>query len=322
MRLRRLRSNSRIRDIVRETWVRKEDLIYPIFVKEGLKGAEKESIPSMSGEYKLSVDGAVEVAKELVEKGVPGILLFGIPRQKDPEGRAAYDPEGVIPRSVSAIKEELDDRLMVICDICLCEYTTHGHCGPLINGRVDNDSALKALAKASTVCAEAGADIIAPSDMMDGRIGYIRSALDNDGFQERIIMAYAAKFASSLYSPFRDAAESGFNEGPKDRKTYQMDPPNADEAMREVEQDILEGADIVMVKPTLFYLDILRQVKDAYRMPTAAYNVSGEFAMIKKASEAGLVDEEAVVLELLTSIKRAGADIIITYFAKDYAEMF
>ena len=315
-RMRRLRKNDAIRRMVRETRISPDDFIYPIFVRPG-EGIKNE-IPSMPGQYQLSIDEAVKVSRETFDLGVPAIILFGIPEEKDAVGSEAYAKDGIVQRALREIKDAVPD-LYLITDVCMCEYTDHGHCGVIENQDVANDPTLELLAKEALSHAKAGADMVAPSDMMDGRIGYIREALDENGYDDFPIMAYSAKFASNYYGPFRDAAESPPQFG--DRRSYQMDPPNADEALREVELDIREGADIVMVKPALPYLDIIHEVKDTFRMPTAAYNVSGEFAMIKAAAQNGWVDGEAVMLETLTSIKRAGADLILTYFAQEAARV-
>lgn len=314
-RLRRLRYNPIVRDMVRETILSKNDLIYPLFVVEGEN--IKNTIKSMPGNYQQSVDNIVKECKELENLGIPAIILFGIPKHKDEVGSEAYNPNGVIQNAVRAIKVEVKN-LVVITDVCLCEYTSHGHCGVLRGEEVLNDETVSLLAKEAISHAEAGADIIAPSDMMDGRILAIRKALDYKGFTNIPIMSYAAKYASGYYGPFRDAAESTPAFG--DRRSHQMDIANANEALREVETDIDEGADIVMVKPAGPYLDIIYRVKERFGMPTAAYQVSGEFAMIKAAGQNGWIDEERVMIESLIAIKRAGADMILTYFAKDVAK--
>lgn len=314
-RLRRLRYNPIVRDMVRETILSKNDLIYPLFVVEGEN--IKNPIKSMPGNYQQSVDNIVKECKELENLGIPAIILFGIPKHKDEVGSEAYNPNGVIQNAVRAIKAEVKN-LVVITDVCLCEYTSHGHCGVLRGEEVLNDETVSLLAKEAISHAEAGADIIAPSDMMDGRILAIRKALDYKGFTNIPIMSYAAKYASGYYGPFRDAAESTPAFG--DRRSHQMDIANANEALREVETDIDEGADIVMVKPAGPYLDIIYRVKERFGMPTAAYQVSGEFAMIKAAGQNGWIDEERVMIESLIAIKRAGADMILTYFAKDVAK--
>ena len=318
---RRLRGSKALRKLVRETAVSVDDLIMPLFVRPG-KGVKNE-IGSMKGNYQMSVDVLAEEALELEGMGVPGVILFGIPDSKDPQATGAYAEDGIVQQAVRAIKEKATD-ILVITDVCLCEYTDHGHCGHIVKDKrtgqydVDNDATLELLKKTALSHAKAGADIVAPSDMMDGRVGAIREVLDKDGFTRLPIMSYAAKYASAFFGPFRDAAESPPKFG--DRRTYQMDPPNAREALREVAMDIDEGADIVMVKPALPYLDIIRIIKDEFAYPVAAYSVSGEFAMVKAAAEKGWLDEREIALEMLTSIKRAGADIIITYWAKDAAK--
>ncbi|HEY2438623.1 MAG TPA: porphobilinogen synthase [Solirubrobacteraceae bacterium] len=317
-RLRRLRANRALRGLVRETRLQAADFVYPMFVAHGVD--RREPIAAMPGVDRLSIAHAVAEAGEAEALGIPAVLLFGIPAAKDEEGSGAWDEEGIIQLATRAIKDAHPD-LLVICDLCLCEYTSHGHCGVLRAGgdglTVDNDATLDLLARTAVSQARAGADIIAPSDMMDGRVGTIRAALDEDGLTETPILAYSAKFASAFYGPFRDAADSTPAYG--DRRGYQMDPANGDEAVRESLEDVQEGADILMVKPALPYLDVIRRVKEATTMPLAAYNVSGEYAMLKSAAAAGYLDEQAAVLEALTSIRRAGADIIITYHAKDAA---
>lgn len=313
-RFRRLRYNPLIRDMVRETELLKTDLIYPLFVVPGKK--VKNPVKSMPGVLQLSVDMLVEECKEVHELGIPAVILFGIPEHKDEQGSEAYDPNGVVQQAIRAIKNKVP-KLVVITDVCMCEYTSHGHCGLLNGEEILNDETLTLLAKEAVSHAEAGADMVAPSDMMDGRILAIRKALDYKGFIKIPIMSYAAKYASGYYGPFRDAAESTPAFG--DRKSHQMDIGNINEALREVEADIEEGADIVMVKPAGPYLDVIRKVKERFEMPTAAYQVSGEFAMIKAAGQNDWIDEERVMLESLTSIKRAGADMILSYFAKDVA---
>ena len=314
-RLRRLRYNPLIRDMIRETELSKNDLIYPLFAVTGDK--IKNEVKSMPGVYQLSIDLLVEECKEVASLGIPAVILFGIPKKKDEKGSGAYDPHGIIQRAINAIKSEIKN-LLVITDVCLCEYTSHGHCGVLKGEEILNDETIALLAKEALTHAQAGADIIAPSDMMDGRIAAIRKTLDENGFEKIPIMSYAAKYASGYYGPFRDAAESTPAFG--DRRSHQMDIANALEALREVETDIEEGADIVMVKPAGPYLDIIRRVKDKFGMPTAAYQVSGEYAMIKAADQNGWIDEERVMIESLTAIKRAGADMFLTYFAKDAAK--
>jgi len=302
--------------MVRETHLSVNDLIYPIFIRPGEN--EKRPIKSMPGQYQLSVDKAITLCQETFDLGIPAVILFGIPEHKDAVGSEAYASDGIVQQALRAIKYAVPD-LTLITDVCMCEYTDHGHCGVIENQDVANDPTLELLAKEALSHVEAGADMVAPSDMMDGRIGFIRETLDENGYDNTPIMAYSAKFASNYYGPFRDAAESPPQFG--DRRSYQMDPPNANEALREVELDIREGADIVMVKPALPYMDIIRLVKDTFAMPTAAYNVSGEFAMIKAAAANGWIDGEKVMMETLTSIKRAGADLILTYFAPEAAKV-
>jgi len=314
LRLRRLRYKEAVRALVRETDIRVGDLIYPMFVVEG-RGIRQE-IESMPGIFRLSPDLLPPEVEEIAKLGIPAVLLFGIPQQKDEVASAAYHPEGIIPQAVKAIKQVVPE-LVVVTDVCLCEYTSHGHCGVVVDGEVDNDRTLPLLAKTALAHAEAGADIVAPSDMMDGRVKAIREALDEKRFQHIPILAYAAKYASAFYGPFREAA--GATPQFSDRRSYQMDPANVREALREVEQDINEGADIVMVKPALAYLDVIRRVRDTFNYPLAAYNVSGEYAMVKAAARQGWLDEKKIVMEILTAIKRAGADIILTYHAKDVA---
>ncbi len=311
-RLRRMRQSEVTRNMIRETHLTRDDLIMPLFVRPG--SGIQNPINSMPGNYQLSVDLLVEKCKELYNKGVQSILLFGIPEHKDEHGLVACEENGIVQQATRAIKKELPN-LFIIADVCNCEYTTHGHCGTIINGDVDNDSTLITLGKQSVSLAQAGIDMIAPSDMMDGRIGFIRQELDKNNFTNMPIMAYSAKYASAFYGPFRDAAESAPQFG--NRATYQMDPANSNEAIREVEQDIFEGADIVMVKPALSYLDVIRRVKDNFNIPIAAYNVSGEFSMVKAAAEKGWIDENRITLEILTSIKRAGSDLIISYHTQD-----
>lgn len=311
---RRLRENDKIRNMVRETNLTLQDLIYPIFVNAGKN--IKEPVPSMPGVYQLSIDYALEEVSEVEELKIPAVLLFGIPEKKDAFGSEAYQEEGVVQRAVRSIKEKHPD-LYIITDVCLCGYTDHGHCGVVKEGRVLNDPTLELLGKIALSHARAGVDMVAPSDMMDGRIGFIRSLLDANDLQETAIMSYTAKYSSSFYGPFREAAHSSPQFG--DRNSYQMDPANTKEAVKEAELDIGEGADILMVKPALPYLDIIKLLKDKFNYPIAAYNVSGEYAAIKAAVEKGWLDEKKVVLEMLTGIKRAGADMILTYFAKDAA---
>ena len=313
-RMRRLRRTESLRSMVRETELSVSQLVYPLFISAGVSG--RSPIPSMPGVDHLGIDAAVEEARSVQALGIPAVLLFGLPAAKDEEGSGAWDDEGVVQLATRAIKAACPD-LLVICDLCLCEYTTHGHCGVLAGGSVDNDATLELLARTAVAQARAGADAVAPSDMMDGRVGALRRALDEEGLEETPIIAYSAKFASAFYGPFREAADSAPAFG--DRRSYQMDPANGREAVREAELDAAEGADVVMVKPALAYLDVIRRVKDATGLPVAAYNVSGEYAMIKAAAERGLLDERAAVLEALTGLRRAGADIIITYHAKDVA---
>lgn len=312
---RRLRRNKNIRDMVRETSLTVNDLIMPLFVTEG-KGV-KNPISSMPGNFQMSIDNLIKEVKELHRLGVPAIILFGIPEEKDALGSDATNDQGIIQRAVSAVKEALPE-MYVITDVCFCEYTDHGHCGPVVHGEVDNDQTLELLGKQVITHARAGADMVAPSGMMDGMVGAIREALDENNFSQIPIMSYAAKYASGFYGPFREAAESAPQFG--DRASYQMDPANAREAMYEVDLDVNEGADIIMVKPALSYLDIIRKVKEVVNLPVAAYNVSGEFSMVKAAEQKGWIDGKRVALEILTSIKRAGADMILTYHAKEAAE--
>ncbi|MHB1418632.1 MAG: porphobilinogen synthase [Bacillota bacterium] len=314
IRSRRLRESATIRRMVRETTLSVNDLIYPLFVIYG--SGVRNPVGSMPGVFQLSVDQMMHEADEVVELGIPAVILFGIPEHKDEMGSGAYDAQGEVQQATRAIKKK-HPSLVVITDVCLCEYTSHGHCGMVEGDRILNDPSLELLAKSALSHVEAGADIVAPSDMMDGRVAAIRAKLDGHGYTHIPIMAYSAKYSSAYYGPFRDAAESAPKFG--DRRSYQMDPANSNEALREVELDIAEGADIIMVKPALPYLDIIRRVKDNFNYPVAAYNVSGEYAMIKAAAQMGWVDEERVAMETLTSIKRAGADMILTYFAKDAA---
>jgi len=315
-RARRLRRNETIRAMVRETSLSAKNLIYPLFIGPGKD--KVEPVSSMPGVAQLSVDRAVRECEEAASLGIPAVILFGIPERKDSLGSEAYSDDGVVQRAIRALKEKTPE-MLVITDVCLCEYTDHGHCGVIKNGDVDNDSTLELLAKEALSHARAGADMVGPSDMMDGRVGAIRKALDENGFAHTAIMAYAAKYASGFYGPFREAAESTPQFG--DRRSYQMDPANADEALREVEMDIREGADIVMVKPAMAYLDIVYRVKQKFGYPVAAYNVSGEYSMIKAAGANGWIDEQRIMMEVLFSIRRAGADMILTYFAKDAARL-
>ena len=314
LRPRRMRINKAIRSMVRETSLSPKDFVYPIFVVPGEN--VKEEIPSMPNCYHLSVDKAVELAEEIYELGIPSVEVFGLPEYKDEIGSSAWDMNSPVQRAIKAIKEAVPE-LIIVGDVCLCQYTSHGHCGKLCDHYVDNDEPLKLLQKVAVSQAKAGADIIAPSDMMDGRVAAIREALDENGFINVSIMSYTIKYASGYYGPFRDAANSAPQFG--DRRAYQMDPANDREAMKELELDLEEGADIIMVKPALAYLDIVRKVRDRVNHPVAVYNVSGEYAMVKAAAEKGWIDEKRIVLETLTSMKRAGADIIITYHAMDAA---
>ncbi|MEE8574468.1 MAG: porphobilinogen synthase [Thermodesulfobacteriota bacterium] len=313
---RRLRKTATLRRMVRETTLTPDDLILPLFVSHG--SGVKNPISSMPGHFQLSVENIVKEAKEVFLLGIPAVILFGIPETKDEVGSSAFDPDGPVQKAIAEIKAAVPE-LVVITDVCMCEYTSHGHCGIIKDGDVDNDSTLELLAKEALSHADAGADMVAPSDMMDGRVEAIRTILDGSGFTDTPIMSYAAKYASAFYGPFREAAESTPEFG--DRRSYQMDPPNTDEAVREAGLDIGEGADIIMVKPALPYLDIIRRIKDEFDYPIAAYNVSGEYSMIKAAEEKGWMDGERAMMESLVSIKRAGADMILTYFAKDAAKL-
>jgi porphobilinogen synthase len=313
---RRLRRNQRLRDLIRETSLEPKNFIYPLFIGPGKDQAEPVS--SMPGVAQLTVDRAARECQEVYALGISAVILFGIPEHKDPAGSEAYADDGIVQQAIRAIKETVPE-LIVITDVCLCEYTDHGHCGVIQNGDVDNDSTLELLAREALSHARAGADIVAPSDMMDGRVAAIRKTLDDNGLAQTPIMAYAAKYASGFYGPFREAAESTPQFG--DRRSYQMDPANADEALREVELDIREGADIVMVKPALAYLDVIYRVKQKFGYPLAAYNVSGEYSMIKAAGQNGWIDEPRIMMEVLFAIRRAGADMILSYFAKDAARL-
>ena len=315
IRLRRLRSSNTVRRLVRETTLSADNLVYPLFVREGKK--LKEPIKSMTDCFHFSPDTVADEAAEVASLGIPAVLLFGLPKSKDEMGSEAWVENGVVHRSIKEIKKHVP-QLLVITDICLCAYTSHGHCGIVKNGKIDNDSTCELLAKVALSHAQAGADIVAPSDMMDGRVRYIREVLEENGFYDVAIMSYAAKYASAFYGPFRDAAESAPAFG--DRKTYQMDVSNARQAMAEIELDIEEGADIVMVKPALCFLDVIYRAKQRFDCPIAAYNVSGEYMMLNTAAQAGLLDKDQTMMEMLYSIKRAGADIIITYFAKAAAK--
>lgn len=311
---RRLRRHPAFRAMIRETHLSADQFIYPLFVIPGTN--KKEEVPSMPGVFRVSVDLLEQEARECLELGIGAVLLFGIPEKKDPVGTGAHTKDGIVQRAIRELKKKVPD-MIVITDVCLCEYTSHGHCGCLINGEVDNDSTLEILAKTALSHAEAGADMVAPSDMMDGRIAEIRATLDENGFEMIPIMAYSVKYVSAFYGPFRDAAESAPQSG--DRRGYQMDPANSREALREATLDVEEGADILMVKPAVAYLDIVSRLKEEFDLPIAAYHVSGEYAMIKAAAANGWIDGDAVMEETLLAIKRAGADIIITYFAKDMA---
>ena len=314
VRMRRLRQNEKVRRMVAETRLSIEDFIYPLFVVHG-RGIKRE-IPSLPGCYHFSVDELAGEAEEAASLGVPAVLLFGIPDTKDPLGSEAYDPEGIVQQALRGLKRSVPE-VMVITDVCLCEYTDHGHCGVVVQGEVENDRTLELLTRIALTHAQAGADMVAPSDMMDGRVRAIREGLDQDGYQHIPIMSYSAKYASSFFGPFREAAESAPSFG--DRRGYQLEPANAVQALREIEMDIEEGADIVMVKPALAYLDIIARAKDAFRVPVAAYNVSGEYAMLKAAAREGWLEERKATLEVLIAIKRAGADLIISYHAKEVA---
>jgi len=315
VRARRLRTSGLLRGLVAETQLSVADLVYPLFVVPGT--GVREEIESMPGNFHLSVDALVEEAKRVSELGIPAVLLFGIPEAKDEVGSGAYAPDGIVQRAVRAIKTA-GISLLVVCDVCLCEYTSHGHCGIVRDGTVENDATLELLAKTAVSQAAAGADIVAPSDMMDGRVAALRSALDAEGKHEVAIMSYAAKYASAFYGPFREAVDSTPQFG--DRRAYQMDPSNVREALKEIELDVEEGADIVMIKPALAYLDVIAKAREAFNVPLACYNVSGEYAMVKAAARAGWIEERRIALEMLTAMKRAGADIIITYFAKDVSD--
>ncbi len=316
VRLRRLRRGQKLRDLVAETTLTVNDLLYPMFVVEG--SGVRQPIPSMPGIDRFSVDRLVEECKAVADLGIPAVMFFGIPDKKDALGRGAYADNGIVPKALRAVRRAVPE-LLLVPDVCLCEYTDHGHCGIVEKNDVHNDATLELLAKAALAYAKAGADMVAPSDMMDGRVEAIREALDEAGFEHLPIMSYAAKYASAFYGPFRDAAESAPQFG--DRRSYQMDPRNGAEALREVALDIEEGADIIMVKPALPYLDILSRVREAFDLPLAAYNVSGEYAMIKAAAQQGWLDHDRAMMEALTGIKRAGADIILTYFAKEAAAL-
>jgi porphobilinogen synthase len=312
-RMRRLRRTPQIRNILSETKLNPEDFIYPMFVKETLKDGQKEHIDTMPGQYRYSLNDMVNEAKKLEDIGLSSVLLFGMPKEKNEMGSSAYDENGIVQRAVRKLKEETD--LIVITDVCMCQYTSHGHCGIIQGDEIVNDETLEYLSKIALSHAEAGADIVAPSDMMDGRVEAIRETLDINGCDDALIMSYAAKYASAFYAPFREAVSSAPSFG--DRKTYQMNPSNTNEALREAELDLVEGADILMVKPAIAYLDVIKAVKDEFKMPTAAYQVSGEYSMIKAGIEAGYITEE-IIYESLMSIKRAGADLIISHFAPEF----
>ncbi|GAB4317515.1 MAG: porphobilinogen synthase [Methanobacteriaceae archaeon] len=314
-RMRRLRKNAQIRKILNETYLNKEDFIYPLFIKEELKDGEREAIKTMPGQYRYSLNDAVSEAQKLEEKGLCSVLLFGMPAKKDEVGSAAFDDEGIVQQAVGLLNDETN--LVIITDVCLCQYTSHGHCGIIKDEEILNDESLDYISRVALSHAEAGADIVAPSDMMDGRVMAIRETLDEYGFHDSLIMSYAAKYASSFYAPFREAVSSSPSFG--DRKTYQMNPSNTSEALREAEMDLMEGADIIMVKPAMAYLDIIKQIKIEFNVPTAAYQVSGEYSMLKAGIDAGYLTQD-IVYESLLSIKRAGADLIISHFAPEFLE--
>jgi len=314
--MRRLRRTPLIRELVREVTVTKSDLIQPVFVEEDL--SKNAPIPSMPGQTRFSLSSLEKEALDLKDRGVRSVLLFGIPRLKNNDGSSAYEPEGIVQKSIESLKDQLGDEIVVGTDVCLCQYTSHGHCGIISDGMVENDETLKRLADTAVSHARAGADLVAPSAMIDGQVASIREALDDNGFKDTPILAYAAKHSSSFFGPFREAAFSRPQFG--DRRTYQMDYSNPEMAMREIALDIKEGADMIMVKPALAYLDVIYRAKRRFRMPTAAYNVSGEYAMLKAAAREGWIDEKSAILEVLTAIKRAGADMIITYHAKEASE--
>jgi porphobilinogen synthase len=314
--MRRLRRTQRIRDLVRETALTQDDLIYPIFARDGIETSE--AIEGMPGQFRLPLAEIPREIRNVVSLEIPGIMVFGLPLEKDETGSSAFDGNGIVQRAVKMAREESEDNLIIMTDVCLCQYTSHGHCGIVKDGQILNDPTLEVLQKVAVSHAKAGADVVAPSGMIDGQVKAIRSALDSAGFQDVCIMSYSAKHASCFYGPFRNAAHSTPAFG--DRRSYQMDYGNANEAMREIESDIKEGADIVMVKPALAYLDLIFAAKKKFHYPTAAYNVSGEYAMVKAAAERGWLDEKASVLEILTAMKRSGADMMLTYFAKDVAK--
>ncbi len=315
VRLRRMRQNERLRGLVRETHLCIDQLVYPLFIAEGIN--QPREITAMPGIMQWPLEHLGREVERIAKLGIPAVLLFGIPSEKDDVGSQAYVQQGIIQHAIRRIKAEMPE-MLVITDVCLCEYTSHGHCGVIANGDVQNDASLELLSRMALSHAEAGADIVAPSDMMDGRVGAIRRTLDEHSFSQLPIMSYAAKFASGFYGPFREAAGSAPQFG--DRRSYQMDPANGRETLREIDQDIAEGADIVMVKPALAYMDLIRQVRDHCNLPIAAYNVSGEYSMVKAAAQKGWIDEKRIALEILTGVRRAGADIIITYFAPDVAQ--
>ncbi len=317
LRMRRLRRTPKIREMVREVRIDLDDLIYPIFVEEGVD--HRVPVGAMPGIFRLPVEEAAEEARSIVSLGVPAVVLFGIPSRKDELGSSAYDEYGVVQNTIRAIKKAATDDLVIITDVCLCEYTSHGHCGVVKDGKLLNDPTLEILEKVAVSHGRAGADVVGPSGMIDGQVGAVRRALDNAGFEDVAIMSYSAKHASNMYGPFREAAGATPQFG--DRKSYQMDYSNPNEALREVSLDVQEGADIVMVKPALAYLDVIFRVKSKFDLPVAAFNVSGEYAMVKAAAEKGWIDEAKAILEILTGIKRAGADMIVTYFAKDVAKI-
>ncbi len=316
-RMRRLRKSAQLRKILSETTLNPEDFIYPMFIKENLKDGEKEHIDTMPGQYRFSLNEGVDEAKRLEKIGLSSVLIFGMPENKDEAGSSAYDEKGIVQKTVRKLKEETE--LVVITDVCMCQYTSHGHCGIIKDEKIINDETLEYLSKIALSHAEAGADIVAPSDMMDGRVDTIRVDLDINGYDDTLIMSYAAKYASAFYAPFREAVCSAPSFG--DRKTYQMNPPNINEALREAELDIIEGADILMVKPAIAYLDVIKAIKEEFRIPTAAYQVSGEYSMIKAGIEAGYLTED-VIFESLMSIKRAGADMIISHYAPEFLENY
>ncbi len=316
VRMRRLRRTPALRNMMQRVNLRPSDLICPIFVDENIKAAVP--IESMPGYSRVPVLKVVDEAKDVVEQGVKAVLLFGLPKTKDESGSQAYAPNGVVQKAISALKKEFGDEIVVMTDVCLCEYTSTGHCGIIRNGEIMNDPTLEVLQKVAVSHAQAGADVVAPSGMMDGQVKAIREALDTGGFNQTAIMAYSAKFASCFYGPFRDAAECAPQFG--DRKSYQMGFGNADEALREIELDVNEGADVIMIKPALAYLDIVHATRERFKLPIAAYNVSGECSMVKAAAQNGWIDENAAIVEILTAIKRAGADLIITYFTKDVSK--